>query len=205
MYDPLSTVETLKTIKQKHDKSLQDYVKCFCNARNATSYIQDIEIINVFHNGVSDIKTIEEITMNKPKTMADLLAIADVCIEASKARALRLESCGKGPQKRSRMIRRSTQPIVEIVGITEIMEIADIAGITSINPQIRRRKDHSIILLMQRCGARSIIPLDTIWNGANIFWITRRCHHQHRWPKNPIESNIVKLIPTMRIRWGRSM
>jgi hypothetical protein len=29
-----STVETLKTIKQKHNKSLRDYVKRFCNARN---------------------------------------------------------------------------------------------------------------------------------------------------------------------------
>jgi hypothetical protein len=24
---------------QKHDESIQDYIKCFCNARNATSYI----------------------------------------------------------------------------------------------------------------------------------------------------------------------
>jgi hypothetical protein len=31
-----STVETLKTIKQKHDESLRDYVKHFCNARNAS-------------------------------------------------------------------------------------------------------------------------------------------------------------------------
>jgi hypothetical protein len=34
---------------------------------------------------VSDIKTVEETTMNKPKIVADLLAVADVCIEASKA------------------------------------------------------------------------------------------------------------------------
>jgi hypothetical protein len=35
-------------------------VKCFCNARNAIPYIQYIEIINAFHDGVSDIKTVEE-------------------------------------------------------------------------------------------------------------------------------------------------
>jgi hypothetical protein len=33
-YEYPSTAETLKTIKQKHDESLRDYVKCFCNARN---------------------------------------------------------------------------------------------------------------------------------------------------------------------------
>jgi hypothetical protein len=38
-YERLSTAETLKTIKQKHNKSLRDYVKHFCNDRNAISYI----------------------------------------------------------------------------------------------------------------------------------------------------------------------
>jgi hypothetical protein len=34
-YECPSTAETLKTIKQKHDESLRDYVKHFCNVRNA--------------------------------------------------------------------------------------------------------------------------------------------------------------------------
>jgi hypothetical protein len=59
----------------------------FCNARNTIPNIQDIEIINNFCDGVNDIKTIEEIAINKPKSIADLLAVADVCIKASKARA----------------------------------------------------------------------------------------------------------------------
>jgi hypothetical protein len=71
----------------RHDESLRDYVKHFCNARNAIPHIQDIEIINAFRDGISDIKTVEEIAMKKPKTVADLLAVADVCIEASEARA----------------------------------------------------------------------------------------------------------------------
>jgi hypothetical protein len=99
-YECPSTAKTLKTIKQKHDESLWDYVKCFCNARNAIPYIQDIEIINAFHDGVSDIKTIEEITMKKPKIVADLLAVVDVCIEASEAQPRLLESHGKGPSKK---------------------------------------------------------------------------------------------------------
>jgi hypothetical protein len=62
-------------------------VKYFCNARNVIPYIQEIEIINAFCDGVSNIKTVEEITMKKPKTVVDLLTVADTCIEASEARA----------------------------------------------------------------------------------------------------------------------
>jgi hypothetical protein len=75
-------------------------VKYFCNARNATPYIQDIEIINAFCNRVSDIKIVEEIAMKKPRMVADLLAVIDVCIEASKARARLLELHGKGGSKK---------------------------------------------------------------------------------------------------------
>jgi hypothetical protein len=99
-YERPSTAETLKTIKQKHDESLRDYVKRFCNAKNGILHIQDIEIINAFHDGVRDLKTVEEIDMKKPKTVADLLAVADVCIEASEARAWLLESRGKGPSRK---------------------------------------------------------------------------------------------------------
>jgi hypothetical protein len=99
-YECPSTAETLKTIRQKHDESLWDYVKHFYNARNAIPYIHDIDIINAFCDEVSDIKTMEEITMKKPKTMADLLAVADMCIEASEARARLLESWDKGPSRK---------------------------------------------------------------------------------------------------------
>jgi hypothetical protein len=71
-------------------------MKHFCNARNAIPYIQDIEISNAFHDGVSDIKTVEEIAMKKLRTVADLLAVTDVCIEASETRAWLPESRGKG-------------------------------------------------------------------------------------------------------------
>jgi hypothetical protein len=99
-YERPSTAETLKTIKQKHDESLRDYVKRFCNARNNIPHIQDIKIINAFGDGVSDIKTVEEIAMKKPKTVADLLAVANICIEAFKAQARLLESRGKGPSRK---------------------------------------------------------------------------------------------------------
>jgi hypothetical protein len=75
-------------------------VKYFCNTRNAIPYIQDIEIINAFHDGVSDIKIVEEIVMKNLRTVADLLAVVDVCIEASEARAQILESYDMGPLKK---------------------------------------------------------------------------------------------------------
>jgi hypothetical protein len=85
-YERSSTAETLKTIKQKHDESLRNYVKRFCNARNGIPHIQDIEIINAFRDGVSYVKTVEEIALKKPKMVADLLTVADICIETSEAR-----------------------------------------------------------------------------------------------------------------------
>jgi hypothetical protein len=38
-YESPSTAKTLKTIRQKHDESLQYYMKRLCNARNAIPYI----------------------------------------------------------------------------------------------------------------------------------------------------------------------
>jgi hypothetical protein len=38
-YECSSTTETLKTIRHKHDESLRDHVKYFCNARNIIPYI----------------------------------------------------------------------------------------------------------------------------------------------------------------------
>jgi hypothetical protein len=75
-------------------------VKCFCNVRNVIPYIQDIKIINTFRDGASNLKTVEEITMKKLKTVVGLFAIANICIEISKARARLLESRGKGSSKK---------------------------------------------------------------------------------------------------------
>jgi hypothetical protein len=75
-------------------------VSAMPECRNDIPHIQDIEIINAFRDAVSDLKTVEEIAMKKPKTVVDLPAIADVCIEASEARARLLESRGKGTKKK---------------------------------------------------------------------------------------------------------
>jgi hypothetical protein len=42
----------------------------------------------------------EEIAMKKPKMVADLLIIVDICIKASEARVQLLESHNKGPPRK---------------------------------------------------------------------------------------------------------
>jgi hypothetical protein len=49
------------------------------------------------------------------------------------------------------------------MGIAAIMETA------SNSPLIRRRKDHSGDLLMQKSGVKSIAPQDTIWKSVKLF------------------------------------
>jgi hypothetical protein len=134
-------------------------VKCFCNARNAIPYIQDIEIINAFCDGVSDIKTVEEIAMKKPKTVADLLVVAAYALRLPRPGLDFLSPVARGPQRRSRTIEKSTQLAGEIA---KIAKTADIMGIGSSSPRIRKKRDISVALTMQRSGARSIVPLDMI-------------------------------------------
>jgi hypothetical protein len=50
----------------------------------------------------------EEIAMKKPKMVADLLIVVNVCIEASKAWALLLESYVLGASKKKQDDRKST-------------------------------------------------------------------------------------------------
>jgi hypothetical protein len=73
--------------------------------------------INVFHNVVSDIKTVDEITMKKQKMVVGLLTVL-----TSASRPLPeldfLNPETRGRQGRgSRTIRRSTLPIARIVAI----------------------------------------------------------------------------------------
>jgi hypothetical protein len=105
-------------------------VKHFSNTKNAIPNIQDIEIINAFYDVVTNIKTIEEITMKKPKIVAHLLAVVDECIETSEARAWLNDAWNKGSSKKSKRIRRS---------------MLLTAGTGSYHPPIRRRGDRSIV------------------------------------------------------------
>jgi hypothetical protein len=159
MYERPSTTETLKTIRQKHDESLQDYVKCFCNTRNAIPYVQDNEIINAFRDGVSNIKTMEEITMKKTKTCPICSHLRTHASRLPKPRLHFLSPVAGDPRRRCSTIGKSTRLTGEI---TRIMEITDTVETASSSPQIRRRRDLSVDLTTQRSGARFIVPQDMI-------------------------------------------
>jgi hypothetical protein len=94
-------------------------MKYFCNSRNAIPYIQDIEIINAFHDRVSDIKTVEEITMEKPKMVADMLAVTDICIGALETQVRLLDSRIKGSSKKKQ---EDQEVNTRITGITRIQK-----------------------------------------------------------------------------------
>jgi hypothetical protein len=190
IYERPSTVETLKTIKQKHDESLRDYVKRFCNARNDIPYIQDIEIINAFRDGVSDLKTVEEIAMKKPKTVVDLLAVADVCIEAFEARSRLLESRDKGPSRR-----RDDRE----VNTTERGDQKDRGGYHYRGKQYSDQKERRPFRRPDNtekwCEIHRINRHDL--KECKTFWIVKRCClQQRRHPKIPAGENIAERSPT---------
>jgi hypothetical protein len=146
-------------------------VKYFCNVRNAIPYIQNIDIINVFHDVVSDIKIIDEIDMKKPKTIADLIAVADVCIEASDVGHDSWNPEAWGPHER-RMIVRSTQLTGTIAGTEETTDSA------VSNPHSRKIRGIFSVLMTRKSGVKFTAPRGTIWRSAKFSWIRRRCHPQ---------------------------
>jgi hypothetical protein len=172
-YERPSTVEILKTIRQKHDESLWDYVKHLYNVRNAVPYIQDIEIINAFHDTVSDIKTTEEIAMKKSKIVADLLVVADVCIEASEVQARLLKTQGKGTSRKKEDYEINTADW----GDRKDRGDRRYRGKQSSE---QKEKRHFGVPLTRRSGVRFTAPRDTIWKSAKLSWIRRRCHPQQR-------------------------
>jgi hypothetical protein len=144
---------------------------------------------------------VEEITMKKPKMVADMLGVADTCIEASKAQARLLESRGKGPSKKKRDDRGVNTTNQETTRTAEIMSIM------ASNPLLRNKRGLFVALMTQRSGVRSIVPQDTIWKSVKLFWIGRRCHCQQRRCHNmPVGVNITqRILLTTMSRWGRSM
>jgi hypothetical protein len=77
-----------------------------------------------------------------------------------------LNRVARGLQRRSRIIRRSTQLIAKTAGITGTV---DITGIVNNNLQTRKRRGFSVALTTQRSGARSIKPQGMIWKNAKLF------------------------------------
>jgi hypothetical protein len=114
---------------------------------------------------------VEEIAMKKPKMVAILLAVADICIEASEARAQLLEPRGKGPSRK-----RDDREVNTI----ERGDQKDHGGHRYRRKQSldQKKKDPSGAPMAQKSGARYIVPMDMIWKSTKLFWITKKCHHQ---------------------------
>jgi hypothetical protein len=106
---------------------------------------------------------VEEITMKKPKMVADLLTVADTCIEASEAQARLLESRSKGPSKKKQDDRDINTTDQETTRTAEIMSIM------ASSPLLRNKRGIFVALMAQRSGVRSTIPLDTIWKSVKLF------------------------------------
>ena len=58
----LPTSDTLRTLKQKRDESLKDFMTWFCKVCNEIIEIDDIEVIIAFKDTVTDVKTVEMLT-----------------------------------------------------------------------------------------------------------------------------------------------
>jgi hypothetical protein len=104
----------------------------------------------------------------------------------------------RGHQERRR-ISRST-PLTE-----EIRRTTKVVGTTGNNPRIRRIRDPSDAPMMQRCGARSIIPMDMIWMSAKLFCIVKGCRHQQpRHLKILVGESITERFLMAMSIWRRS-
>jgi hypothetical protein len=193
-----SVAETLKIIRQKHDESLRDYVKLFYDARNATPYIHDIEIINAFYDVVNDIKPMEEIAMNKPKTVADLFAVADACIESSEAQARLLESQGKGTS------RKNEDREVNIADRSDRKDQGDRRYHRKQSSE-QKEKRHFQCLDDAEKWCEIHRTSEQKEKSARLFWIGRRCQHQwRRCHRSPGESISAGWILMAMSRWQRS-
>jgi hypothetical protein len=83
--------------------------------------------------------------MKKPKSMTDQLAVTNVCIEASEARARLLDSRNKGPSKKKKQEDREVNTADH--GDHENHQH---------QPAEQKDKDRSVDLLMSKGGAKSI-------------------------------------------------
>jgi hypothetical protein len=142
---------------------------------------------------------VEEIALKKPKTLADLLVVADICIEASEARAQLLESRGKRPSRK-----RDDRE----VNTAEQGDQKDRGGHWYHKKQSSDQKEKRPIRCPNgaKSGVRSIVPIDMIWKSAKLFWITKECRHrQRRHPKIPVGESITERSPMEMSIWRKLM
>jgi hypothetical protein len=73
------------------------------------------------------------------------------------------------------------------------------------SPRGRKREDLSDERMMLKSGVKFTAQQDMIWKSVKLFWITKRCHHQHHWRrKSPGEAIIAGKILMMTSIWPKS-
>jgi hypothetical protein len=75
----------LASVVQKKGESLREFIQCFCNKRNNTPEIDDKSIIMFLKKGLRDSSLICKLTVKKPKTFEEMLAIGNMYTLAEEA------------------------------------------------------------------------------------------------------------------------
>jgi hypothetical protein len=117
---------------------------------------------------ISDLKTVGKIVTKKPKTVVDLLAVTDVCIEASEARAQLLESHGTTLSKKKQDNRK--------VNTTDCGDHRDRRDHGNRQQQPTKQKERRLFLRTADVEKWCEIYRTDEHNlkSAGLFWITRR-------------------------------
>jgi hypothetical protein len=64
---------------QKKGQSLREFIQRFYNKRNVITEVDDKSIIMFFKKGLRDSSLIRKLTMKNPRTLEEMLAIANKC------------------------------------------------------------------------------------------------------------------------------
>jgi hypothetical protein len=73
------------------------------------------------------------------------------------------------------------------------------------SPRGKKRGDLSDDQMMSKSGVKFTAQLDMIWKSVKLFWIAKRCHHQHHWRrKSPSKAIITGKILMMTSIWLKS-
>ena len=76
-YDRPGTEWDLAQVKQEKGESTRKYIQRFCNKRNTIPDIQDHAVIRSFIDGLRNDRLFEKLARSQPKTVKDMLHIAD--------------------------------------------------------------------------------------------------------------------------------
>jgi hypothetical protein len=62
---------------QKKGESLREFIQCFCNKRNVIPEVDDKSIFKFFKKVLRDSTLIRKLALNNPRTLEEILEIAN--------------------------------------------------------------------------------------------------------------------------------